>query len=154
MIRHAQAIDGKDDALRPLSKRGEAQIRVMSRNLRRTGILRAEEFWHSPLVRSRNTAKLLARQLWKSAKVLELAGLLPNDDPSIMAKRLRGIRKPIAVVGHEPHLSALASLLVAGITSPPIFVFKKCAVMALTRNRGRWILCWQVSPEIVQRRKG
>ncbi|MDB6128220.1 MAG: sixA, partial [Verrucomicrobia bacterium] len=138
MIRHAHAIEGKDDATRPLSKRGKAQTRVMGRFLEAARILGAEEFWHSPLVRSRDTAELLAKHLTQRAKISEVPGLLHDDDPAIMAKRLGKTRKPVAVVGHEPHLSALASLMVAGKPNPPLFELKKCAVMALVRSEGRW----------------
>ncbi|MDB6167694.1 MAG: sixA [Verrucomicrobia bacterium] len=149
LIRHAHAVEGKDDAARPLSKRGKAQIRAVGRFLKGAGILGAEEFWHSPLVRSRDTAKLLVRRLKKRVRFSEVKGLLHDDNPSILARRLGKTRKPVAVVGHEPHLTALASLMVSGKPKPPLFELKKCGVMALARTEGRWVLRWQVSPEVL-----
>lgn len=149
LIRHAHALEGEDDALRPLSKKGRKQIRQVAAFLRHNDILTTREFWHSPLVRSRDTAARLVRELKARAKLTEVPGLLHDDDPAIMAKRLNGVRRPVAVVGHEPHLSALASLLVAGKAHPSLFVLKKGAVLALERRQGRWAVRWQASPEIV-----
>ena len=149
LIRHAQAEAGEDDAARPLSKRGRGQIRQMGRFLRKNGALATAEFWHSPLVRSRDTAMLLGKQLKIRARLVQVAGLRYSDNPAVMAKRLGKIMRPVALVGHEPHLGALASLLVAGTAQPALFELKKCAVVALERVEGRWFVRWQVSPEMI-----
>lgn len=149
LIRHAHALDGEDDAARPLSKKGRAQIRALARFLRGSGALATREFWHSPLVRSVDTAQRLVKRLRARAKLKLVSGLLHDDDPAILAKRLDQSRRPVAVVGHEPHLSALASLLIAGRPQPPLVILKKCAVMALERQGRRWRVLWQVSPEIL-----
>jgi phosphohistidine phosphatase len=146
LIRHAHALDGENDAARPLSKKGRKQIRAVGRFLRRSGVLRTTEFWHSPLVRSADTAELLVERLAVRGKLTLVSGLLHEDNPAIMARRLNKVRHPVAVVGHEPHLSALASLLVAGKAKPSIFVLKKCAVLALEKHGKRWAVRWQVSP--------
>jgi phosphohistidine phosphatase len=146
LIRHAHALDGENDAARPLGKKGRRQIRSMARFLRQSGALRTKEFWHSPLVRSADTAKLLVKRLGIRGELTLVSGLLHEDDPAIMARRLNKVRRPVAVVGHEPHLSALASLLVAGKARPAIFVLKKCAVLALEKQGQRWAVRWQVSP--------
>jgi phosphohistidine phosphatase len=146
LIRHAHALAGENDAARPLSKKGQKQIRTVGRFLRRSGAIRTKEFWHSPLVRSVDTAELLMERLAIRGKLTLVAGLLHDDDPAIMARRLQKARHPVAVVGHEPHLSALASLLVTGKAKPAIFVLKKCAVLALEKQGQRWTARWQVSP--------
>jgi len=153
LIRHAHALDDGDDEVRPLSPKGRKQIRQVAAFFRRNGLLAAKEFWHSPLVRARDTAELLAQRLKGRVRLVEVAGLRPDDNPARMAKRLRATRRPVAVVGHEPHLSALASLLVCGRAAPPLFVVRKCAVLALERTRRRWVVRWLVSPEILSREK-
>ena len=75
--------------------------------------------------------------------------LEPDADPRAAARRLKASTRPVAVVGHEPHLSALASLLVAGKTEPPVFVMKKCAVLALEGTGAYWMVRWHVSPEVL-----
>src|SRR4051812_37748899 len=143
LIRHAHALDGKDDAARPLGKKGRKQIRDVARWLRKSGGLKAREFWHSPLVRSIDTARCFVRHLRSRGKLVPVGGLLHDDDPAIMLRRLDKVAHPVAVVGHDPHLSALASLLVTGSAKPPRFVLKKCAVLALEKTDAGWAVRWQ-----------
>lgn len=149
LIRHAHAIDGTDDAARPLSAKGRSQIRALGRFLRGSGAFEAVEFWHSPLRRAEDTAILLAKRLKTKARLITVAGLRPGDTPDSIVKKILALRRPVALVGHEPHLSALASLLVAGKAAPPRFVLKKCAVLRLDRGGGAWAVRWHVSPELV-----
>ena len=149
LVRHAHAVDGDHDAARPLSKKGLAQIRAVGRHLREAKAIDAKEVWHSPLVRSRETAVRLPKRLRLKAKRCEVTAIKPVDDPDVIAHRLEKLRYPVMVVGHEPHLSALASLLVTGKASPPRFLFKKCAVLCLDREGDAWTVRWHVSPEVV-----
>lgn len=146
LIRHAHAEDGADDAARPLSVKGRRQIRGMAAFLKRGDLVPAREFWHSPLVRARDTANLLGNQLGGDVKLVKVAGLESAADPVIMARQLQKLRRSVAVVGHEPHLSALATLLLTGRTEPPVIVLRKCAVAALERADSGWTLRWLVSP--------
>ena len=149
LIRHAHARDADDDAARTLSQRGRGQVRALAKFLAASRALQPAEIWHSPLVRARQTAELLGEHLRLDAPLIETAGLTPFDDPRTIARRIAALRLDIAIVGHEPHLSALASLFVTGKATPPVFVLKKCAVLALERASACWVVRWQVSPELL-----
>jgi phosphohistidine phosphatase len=149
LIRHAHALDGDDDAARPLSPKGDEQIRALARLLRASDAFSAEEIWHSPLRRAGETAALLAKRLKSDAHLAVVGGLRPEDAANAILKRLNDLRHPVAVVGHEPHLSALASLLVTGKAVPPRFVLKKCAAVRLDRVDGVWAVRWHISPELL-----
>jgi len=149
LIRHAHAVDATEDPKRPLSPKGHKQVKRLAKFLRKNEALATGEFWHSPLARSRETAELLTKQIVAPAKLVEVSGLEGGDDPAKIAERLKTRKTPVAVVGHEPHLSALASLLVVGAAEPPRFVFKKSAVVALERTEGGWAVRWQISPELL-----
>ena len=149
LIRHAQALDGDDDAARPLSGKGRAQVRRVAAFLRASGTFAPAAIWHSPLVRARQTAELLARRLALDAPRRAVAGLTPEDDPCLIVRRLAREGRALALVGHDPHLSALASLLVAGVAAPPVFALKKCSVLALERVAGHWVVRWHVPPELL-----
>ncbi len=149
LIRHAHALDGLDDQARPLSAKGRQQVKRLAKFLRASGACAPAEIWHSPLVRAAQTAELLARGLKREFPRREVAGLAPHDDPREIAARLARTKKSVALVGHEPHLSALASLLVVGEAKPPRFVLKKCAALALDPAGRRWRVRWQVSPELL-----
>ena len=149
LIRHAHAVDGEVDAARPLSKRGEQQVRDLADFLRRSESFQPDEIWHSPLVRARETAQLLAQRLKLAAPLALMPDLEPGDDPRAVARRIKATSHSLAVIGHEPHLSALASLLVVGKPEAPAFVMKKCAALALEGAGSSWMVCWFVSPEVI-----
>ena len=149
LIRHAHAVDAEENPARPLSRRGEAQVRTLADFLRRGGAFQPAEIWHSSLVRSRQTAEQLATRLQLPAPLTLMPDLEPEDDPRAVARRLKATTHAVAVVGHEPHLSALGSLLLTSRTEPPVIVMKKCAALALEGAGPHWMLRWHVSPEVI-----
>ncbi|MBI5691868.1 MAG: phosphohistidine phosphatase SixA [Verrucomicrobia bacterium] len=149
LFRHAHAEEGSRDALRPLSPKGLRQVRVMGQWLRDARAVEAAEIWHSPLRRAAETAALLSRRLRLKVPLVEVTGLKPQDDPEVILRRLKLTENPVALVGHDPHLSALASLLVAGAAHPPRFRLKKCAAMRLDLSGEGWCVRWQISPELL-----
>lgn len=149
LIRHAHAVDAEENPERPLSDRGRKQVRALAKFLRPNGAPQPSEIWHSPLVRSRETAQLLAERLELDAPLVLVAGLEPEDEPAVIARKIEAFRHPLAIVGHEPHLSALASLLVAGPEGRATFVLKKCSVLALEGAGARWQVRWLISPELL-----
>lgn len=150
LIRHAHAVDADEDPARPLSKRGRDQVRSLAGFLLRSSAFEPTAIWHSPLVRSRETADLLAQHLKLSAPLSLVRGLEPENDPAGIVGQLKSPPDRLAIVGHEPHLSALASLLVRGQAAPPAFVMKKCAVLALEGEDRFWMVRWHVSPEVLE----
>lgn len=150
LIRHAHAVDAAENPRRPLSPRGQKQIRKVAAFLKSSDALDVSEVWHSPLARSRETAALLFDRLGLTVTLTQIDGLEGNGDPSILLERLKACTTSLAIVGHEPHLSALASLLVAGTATPPRFVLKKCAVLALELIEGQWVARWQISPGLLK----
>jgi len=145
LIRHADAVSADVDPKRPLSARGREQVAAVCSILRDGGRFNPAQMWHSPLARSRETAELLARGLGLSSPLVLTPGLEPEDEPGRIAAVLDLEGRDIAVVGHEPHLSALASLMTAGpdgAASP--FSFAKAGVLALSRRGRGWRAQWLV----------
>jgi phosphohistidine phosphatase len=159
LIRHAHALDHADDAQRPVSERGQQITRRVAEFFKANGRLQPAQVWHSPLQRAFETAADLVSQLDPEMALVETEGLLPSDDPAIMAERFRlyPTTHDVALVGHQPHLGALASLLVTGQAKPPLIHFKKNAVLALRRSDetfeatglARWRIGWHYSPEFL-----
>ena len=146
LIRHAHAEDTAPDEARRLSPRGRRQARALARRLRATGDFAPAEVWHSTLRRARETAELLAAAA-PDAPQREQPGLAPEDDPAAVARRLARTRVPVAIVAHEPLLSALASRLVTGTAEPVVFHMRKASALALTRVGRRWVVRWFLPPE-------
>jgi len=145
LIRHADAVSDEVNPARPLSERGREQVARVCGMLLKGGGFRPREIWHSPLVRSRETAELLAHGLGLSAPLVLTAGLEPDDDPAGISATLAAAAGDIAVVGHEPHLGVLSSLLVNGRDGAQAFFhFPKAGVLALSADGKRWRPEWLV----------
>ncbi|MFM8470692.1 MAG: SixA phosphatase family protein [Limisphaerales bacterium] len=109
-LRHAAALDGLDDAKRPLSPTGRRQARKLARFLRRGGIAFDHAF-SSPLVRAKQTLDIVLdiTQETRPVRAQEVSALLNEADPDTFADWL--LRLPpdaghVLLVGHEPSLSA------------------------------------------------
>lgn len=161
LVRHAHALAESENPSRPLSSRGRSEAARLARFFAANGCFRPAQIWHSPLLRSRETTDELVRRLGLGeAVIVETSGLLPEDDPHELAERLELMPKDrgdLALIGHEPHLSTLAALLVRGKASADLFKLRKCAALALestgrTHKRDglhRWRVRWQVAPELL-----
>lgn len=159
LVRHAHAVSEAENRQRPLSENGRAQVRTLAAFLRGNNQFTPAFVWHSPLARARETAELLLIGIASEAALVETPGLLPENDPQEIATRLDSISSAInvAIVGHQPHLGALASLLLRGKPSPEVVDFRKGAVLTLERTddthkkngRPRWRTCWFVTPELL-----
>ncbi len=108
-LRHAAALDGADDAKRPLSQTGRRQARKLARLLRRSGITFNLAFT-SPLVRARQTMGIVLdiTNETQPVKAQETPALLNETDADLFADWL--VRLPeaghVLLVGHAPSLSA------------------------------------------------
>ena len=145
LIRHADAVSAEEDPLRPLSAKGREQVARVCEHLRKAGGFAPAEVWHSPLSRARETAELLASGLGLDSPVVLRKGLEPDDDPSGVAAALGSEKRSVAVVGHEPHLGVLASIMARGpACGAAYFHFHKAGVLALGRRDGGWRAEWIV----------
>lgn len=146
LVRHGQAVGKEIDRERPLSENGIAQTRVMgtfiSRNLR-TNITTV---YHSTKARAAQTAGTLTGLLPHQAQILVTDGLLPGDDPGIWSNRVSSMDTDTMLVGHLPHLSRLASLLLCWNSEISLIQFDTAAAVCLDNNTGAWLLEWMVSP--------
>lgn len=170
LIRHAHAVPAEEDALRPLSLRGRQQAKALATFFRRNDWLKPKAIWHSPLARSHETATLLAVGLKFAGPLHEESGLEPEDDPRGTFARLRKVHDGLVIVGHEPHLGLLATLLVCGDrkstvskrTGGPavltlaadisLFVLKKASCLTLEREEGErtWSVRGLIGPNLVK----
>jgi phosphohistidine phosphatase len=148
LFRHAHALAEAEDPARPLSAKGRELMQAVARGLRRRTSVEVAEVWHSPLVRARETAELLAEGLRLRVRLREVPGLLPEDSPAEMATALGHRNESLMLVGHEPHLSSLAGQLLGIDPERSLVEFKKGTGLCLDRVvRGApWTLEWLLPP--------
>jgi phosphohistidine phosphatase len=118
LIRHAEAIPlGEDhidvDADRPLTAAGLEQAKALATGLQRKGVA-LQLILTSPLLRARQTAEGMLKAWSGSPPEVEIcAALAPGKKPRKLARLLRdGQREPVALIGHEPDLSAWAAWVI------------------------------------------
>jgi phosphohistidine phosphatase len=162
IVRHAIAFERDsskwpDDGDRPLTPEGEAKFRKATRGLRRL-VRTVDVVLSSPFARAWRTAELLEEEAGWPPPVAQ--DELRAERPAAEGVRALGAvsdRGAVAVVGHEPGLSELASLLLSGNDSVA-FDLKKGGVIALGLSDGTGpgsgYLRWTVTPKILRSLSG
>lgn len=139
LIRHADAGDHDparwpDDALRPLTAKGRKRHRRVAKRLRRRGLV-PSLILASPWLRAWETAQLTADFAGGPAPVACRALAAPPDVEALAAAVGRaGLDAIPALVGHEPWLGELASLLLTGEPHRLAIAFPKSGVLGLTAD--------------------
>ncbi len=143
LVQHAEA--RKEDP-RPLTERGKEEAERVASFLVRAGV-RIDRIVHSGKLRALQTAEIMAEKL--KAKIEQADALDPSADPRIWAERLLGVSEDIMIVGHLPHLSKLASLLLTGSEENEPIKFRMAGVVCLESEGGKWSVLWAIVPELI-----
>ncbi len=143
LLHHAAAVDPRQDARRPLSAAGAAMAGRVAGELAAQGFL-PEAIWHSGKLRAKQTAEALWLAGDHRAEIAAVRGLQPSDPPAWMADRLVGETRPIAVVGHMPHLPALLARLTARSRTGQVG-FPLHGGVGLVPDGTGWREVWRVS---------
>lgn len=149
LIQHGNPVSKEKDPDRPLSEQGTQDVKKTAEFLGKRGIS-VEEVVHSGKTRARQTAEFMTAGINPDAEILKKDGLAPMDAPEILAEYLKDREKDLMIVGHLPHLSKLASLLVSGMDTVPVVSFQQGGVVCLEREKeGGWTVHWMLVPEII-----
>lgn len=187
LIRHAKAAERDeaswpDDARRPLTEEGVRDFRRLAKRLGRL-VPAVELVESSSFERAWATAGILRERAgWPKARRSERLEPAEGDEPARVGlgddgaggQRMQALARSIAAmhalrtvvwVGHEPMLSQLASLLLAGSVDALRIDFAKGAALALrfatpsdaattpdaSSVIGRAEMLWMLTPRIVRR---
>jgi len=117
IIRHAIAVDEAtsdyaSDSERPLTDKGRKKMRQIAKALRHLGVA-FDRILSSPYVRARETAEILTDVFKMKNKIVFSDHLIPEGNPELLIGEINENHSvdSLAIVGHEPHLSALVGLL-------------------------------------------
>jgi len=147
LIQHGEAVPEAENPERPLSKKGNEEAERVAEALGKVGI-RAKFVMHSGKLRAKQTAEIFAKHF--QGEMRGMLGLSPNDNPKIAKEFILSAKEPIALVGHMPHLSRLASLLITQNPEPETVRFHMGGAVCLEKDEkdGKWRLNWALTPEI------
>ena len=160
IVRHAIAEERDperwpDDRQRPLTERGELRFRKIARRMRRLAP-RLDAVFSSPLARAWRTAEILAETAHWPAPIT-LQALEPGVASADLLSSLRDLRPgdDVAVVGHEPNLHELISLLLAGQRAEVFVEMRKGGAALLDLDGdltpGKARLLWVIPPLLAVR---
>jgi phosphohistidine phosphatase len=159
LLRHGIAINPEDwpgpDAERPLTNGGVQKTREALRGLFALDI-RPTHIVASPYVRAAETAALAREVLRVRGEVLTQGELTPDADPAKLFAILGGLPADACVlcVGHEPHLSAVAGLMLIGEPASTLAMKKAgacCFRFDDAPTAGRGMLRWWMMPNQLRR---
>lgn len=183
LVRHAKAFERDplawpDDSRRPLTEEGARAFRSFAKQVRSL-VPEVDVLETSSFERARATAEILhERARWPRpirAERLEPADDWPGSEDAradLGTERLQALVRAVtamralrvvAWVGHEPMLSAIASLLLAGRTAGVRIDFRKGAALAigfdaLTQDPASAVgggrLLWMTTPRMARRMRG
>jgi phosphohistidine phosphatase len=158
LIRHAEAgDDAPSDGERSLTVRGRGDARRMARALARRGI-ELELLISSPLVRAVQTAEIVAAALDYRARVEVSELLIPEAAASGVIGLLKALGNPagkmvggdgpanrsIALVAHEPILSAVAAALTRQPRYPALHKAEALRIRVADDLGTEGILRWRI----------
>jgi phosphohistidine phosphatase len=139
VLRHGVAEDappGGDDAARRLTPRGRHKMEEEAAGMRAYGI-ELDALLTSPLARAAETAAIVAAAYQGRPAPKELPALATGVSPAETLQALRpfGRSERVMVVGHEPGLSRLASLVLTGSPDRVAIDLRKGGCIALEMDR-------------------
>ncbi|MFQ5693253.1 MAG: hypothetical protein ACE5IM_09445, partial [Nitrospinota bacterium] len=79
--------------------------------------------------------------------VRQAEGLAPMDEPGGARRLVEGRGAALLLVGHLPHLSRLASLLLVEDPDKEVVSFRMGGIVCLGRGAEGWRLRWFLTPE-------
>ncbi len=159
VLRHAEAEDaaqsGRDEERR-LTERGRDRMRDAAAGMCALG-LRFGTILTSPLARAAETAEIIAAAYSNGPAPRALPALTPGASPAQAAAALAPFARNgrVLMVGHEPQLGGLVSLLLTGSCDAVHVRLKKGVCVALDLpgrfERGGAELRWMLTPRHLRR---
>ncbi|MFN8847646.1 MAG: SixA phosphatase family protein [Bdellovibrionales bacterium] len=164
LIRHSVALEREefqkktklDDAFRPLTMKGRRRLEKVSRMMKKRWVKQFDMIITSPYTRAKQSAQIIS-QVYDEQKIVESAELVPQSPPQAFVKWMRSQNfkgNTLAIVGHEPNLSLLATYLLAG-NEYAFLEFKKAGLMCLEIDMVKSLgpssaqLQWLIAPKMV-----
>ena len=148
LVQHGKSLPKDEDPDQGLSEEGIAEVKRIAGVAAGYGI-KVSVIKHSGKKRAHQTADILAESLKPEKGIMEISGLKPLDDVSVIADTLAS-QDNILLVGHLPHLERLTSYLITGMAEKTIFKFQNGGIVCLDRipDNQSWLIKWALMPRI------
>lgn len=149
LVQHGEALTKDVDPERPLSEGGRRDVGRTAAFLGTAGV-RVAVVAHSGKARALETAEILAAAVAPGSDVAARSGIAPKDPAETVAREAEGWVEDGMLVGHQPFMGRLVSLLVTGSEDAGAVAFQPGSVACLERgDAGQWTLAWMLRPELL-----
>jgi phosphohistidine phosphatase len=157
ILRHGIAVEPRtpgfeNDADRPLIPKGERRLRSAAAAMKRLE-LSFDLILSSPFLRAKQTSEIVAGELKLKKRLGFSDELAPGGSSKALIHALNELKpapENVLLVGHEPYLSRLISLLVSGGADAEAIEMKKgglCKLEAAALRHGQCArLAWLLTP--------
>lgn len=139
LVHHADAVGPDVDPQRPLSAEGRAHAERIAGEAHDRQCT-PSAIWHSGKLRARQTAEPFLRLCSPFAEFKMVRGLQPEDPPAWIQDELAAETRDVMLVGHMPHIRALANLLSRGTSD-----ISSHGVLALEKRDGFFAEAWRIA---------
>jgi phosphohistidine phosphatase len=151
LVQHGEAVSKDVDPERPLTQKGRDDVIKVAAYAAKHAGLSVLAVTHSGKLRARQTAELFALEIESLQGVVPVKDLEPDANPVIWQERLSLMEDDVVLVGHLPHLSKLASLLLCGDPDNPVVEFFNASIVCLKKHSpAEWTLYWTLPPEMAE----
>lgn len=149
LTQHGMAIPKDVDSDRPLTDEGRNDVQRLAAFLGKTGV-RVGQVLHSGKTRAEQTAAILADAILTAGTAQARDGLGPKDPLETISPEIAYWSDDTLIVGHQPYLGRLASLLIASDPDRPLLALQPGSIACLEKdNDGQWRLAWMIRPELL-----
>ena len=149
LVQHGDAVPKQQDADRPLSAQGMADVTRIAEFLQKAGIS-VDRVLHSGKTRAKQSAEILALAISESGVIETLPGIDPNDAVVDIAEQITQFITPTVIVGHLPFMAKLVSFLLLGKDDVELVAYQPGSIVCLDNNQeSRWTINWMIRPELV-----
>lgn len=149
LVRHGNAIGGANDIARPLSSEGISEVKRVADFLK-SNDCQVDVVYHSIRLRARQTAEILHDRLKVKKALMERCDLSPNDAIDEIADFIDQQKSDVMIVGHQPFMGSLVSLLVTGQEHGNLVAFPTGAVAILEKKQnGPWLIAAMIDPKVL-----
>lgn len=161
IVRHGIAVslispDVKGDEERWLTDRGKERMGEIAKGLKALGV-KPDLLLSSPLVRAKQTAEILAKTLGCKERLQVTEALSPGFSITELCEVILEAGTPdnVMIVGHEPDLSELISMMVWGEDHGEVMMKKGGVALlsfgSLPPGEQGVVLQWLIPPKVLRR---
>ncbi len=151
LVQHGKSLPKEVDPDRGLSEEGIKEVEIISGIARDHDVVVAG-IKHSGKKRAKQTAEIFASVLKPKLGILQMNGLDPLDDVTVVAENINS-EDNVMLVGHLPFMKRLTSYLITGTIDTPVFKFQNGGIVCLDKDTGleSWTIRWALMPHVGQK---